>query len=90
MPPPTDHDRAEANRRVYARVGGLGLELIGTIAAMMAIGWLLDRWWGSWPWLFVSGAVVGIVGGLIKVVRDAGAVGRRVEQERQAHARRSR
>lgn len=37
-------------------------------------GWLLDRWLGTEPWLFLVFLALGIVAGLRNVVRAASAV----------------
>jgi F0F1-type ATP synthase assembly protein I len=81
MPPQTDRERVEALRRSLWRLSGLGIELIGAIVALMAIGWLLDRWLKTSPWFFVGGAVVGIVGGLFKAVREASAAERGAQED---------
>ncbi len=41
-------------------LGQTGIEMVAPIA----LGVLLDRWLGILPWLTVTGAVVGFVGGL--------------------------
>lgn len=35
------------------------LELMSAVGVWTGIGWLLDRWLGTWPWLLVGGAVLG-------------------------------
>jgi F0F1-type ATP synthase assembly protein I len=41
-------------------LGQTGVEMVAPIGA----GVLLDRWLGTMPWLTITGAVVGFVGGL--------------------------
>jgi F0F1-type ATP synthase assembly protein I len=35
------------------------VELMTAVGVWMAIGWLLDTWLGTWPWLMVIGAFLG-------------------------------
>lgn len=52
------------------RFATVGLELVGGVALFIALGYGLDRWIGSGPWGVLGGALLGIVGGLYKMVRD--------------------
>lgn len=36
-------------------------EFISAVLVWMGIGWLLDRWLGTDPWLLVAGIVLGFV-----------------------------
>ncbi|TVQ31023.1 MAG: AtpZ/AtpI family protein [Phycisphaeraceae bacterium] len=82
----SDRDRDEAYRRQLWRLSGIGLELVGSVGVMMLLGWLVDRWLGTAPWLLVSGAVVGVLLGLYNVIREVQKIahteteGRRREQ----------
>jgi F0F1-type ATP synthase assembly protein I len=42
----------------------MGVELIAGFLTWAGIGWLLDRWLGTGPWLLVIGALVGNAAGL--------------------------
>ncbi len=53
---------AEAYRQV-APFMGLGTELAASVAGMTLVGYFLDEHFGTSPWLLLSGAVVGLVGG---------------------------
>jgi ATP synthase protein I len=46
-----------------------GLSLFVTVASMCGLGWLLDRWLGTAPWLLVAGVVVGAIAGFYQFVR---------------------
>lgn len=35
------------------------VELMTAVGVWMGIGWLLDTWLGTWPWLMVAGAFLG-------------------------------
>ena len=42
----------------------LTIELMTAVGVWMGIGWLLDRWLGTWPWLLVAGAFLGFALGM--------------------------
>jgi len=46
-----------------------GLSLFVTVVSMCGVGWLLDRWLGTAPWLLVAGVVVGAIAGFYQFVR---------------------
>jgi ATP synthase protein I len=46
-----------------------GLVLFATVATFCGLGWLLDKWFGTEPWLLVIGIVVGSAAGLFEFVR---------------------
>ncbi|MBY0525992.1 MAG: AtpZ/AtpI family protein [Gemmataceae bacterium] len=49
---------------VYVVLGQVGLEMV----APVVLGLLLDHWLEWMPWLTVSGALVGLVGGVMHLV----------------------
>ena len=62
----------EKQSNVWAQVAyytGLGFILPGGLLAGYAIGWGLDRWLGSTPWLFLLFFVLGFAAGVLDVVR---------------------
>lgn len=62
------------------RLAGMGLELVGAIAGMLLLGWLLDRWLGTDPWLTIAGVAVGAVGGMYNFIRTAQRETRRANE----------
>jgi F0F1-type ATP synthase assembly protein I len=40
------------------------IELMTAVGVWMAIGWGLDTWLGTWPWLMVAGAFLGLTLGM--------------------------
>ena len=61
-------DDEDANRKsgvAYAAA----LTLFFSVATMTGVGWLLDRWFGTRPWLLVVGLLLGAVVGFIEFVR---------------------
>ncbi len=45
----------------------IGLELVVATAAGAFLGYLLDSWWGSRPWVMVVGLLLGAAAGLRSV-----------------------
>jgi ATP synthase protein I len=39
------------------------------VAAFCAVGWFLDKWLGTQPWLLITGIVLGSAAGLYEFVR---------------------
>ncbi len=61
-------DDQEANRKsgvAYAAA----LTLFSSVAALTGVGWLLDRWLGTRPWLLVAGLLLGAVAGFYEFIR---------------------
>jgi F0F1-type ATP synthase assembly protein I len=59
-----------------SKMSGMGLELVGAIGTMAVIGWLLDKWLGTDPWLIVTGLGVGLIAGMVRFFRTALSVTR--------------
>lgn len=49
----------------------MGTELVVGVAVGLFIGWQLDRWLGTWPWLLLLFFMLGFAGGLLNVIRGA-------------------
>jgi ATP synthase protein I len=68
-------EAAEAGRRGRADLSGggvvlrVGIEMAGTLAVGVAIGWGLDRWLGTGPWLLVVFFFLGAAAGILNVYR---------------------
>ena len=65
MPGP---DNEEANRKSGIAYGA-ALVLFSSVASLCGVGWLLDRWLGTKPWLLVIGIVLGAVAGFYQFIR---------------------
>lgn len=59
----------------------MGLQLAGAVVVFFFLGYWLDAQWQTKPWLSITGAVIGAVGGLTKFIRDAMQVGARDDRE---------
>lgn len=46
-----------------------GVEVVSALIAGLGLGWLLDRLFGTWPWLFLLFFVFGGVAGVLNVYR---------------------
>jgi ATP synthase protein I len=61
-------DNEEENRKsgiAYAAA----LTLFASVASLTGMGWLLDRWLGTSPWLLAFGIVLGAVAGFYQFFR---------------------
>jgi ATP synthase protein I len=47
----------------------VGVELLAALVVGGGIGWLLDRWLGTKPWLFLVFFILGFAAGLLNVYR---------------------
>jgi ATP synthase protein I len=52
-------------------MAGVGLEFAVAIALFGGIGWLLDRWLQTAPWLLILGVFLGFAAGLGIVIKLA-------------------
>jgi len=48
---------------------GAGLDLAVALLVFLAVGWQLDRWLGTRPWLFLAGALCGMAVGFYMLYR---------------------
>ena len=46
-----------------------GVEVVSALIVGILIGFLLDRWLGTWPWLFLVFFVAGSAAGILNVYR---------------------
>lgn len=53
----------------------VGIELTATLAVGVGIGWLLDRWLGTGPWLMVVFFFLGGAAGILNVYRAVKNIG---------------
>ena len=60
-------DQEENRKTGFAYAAGL--TLFASVAAFCGLGYLLDRWLGTQPWLLIAGIVIGSAVGLFEFVR---------------------
>jgi ATP synthase protein I len=85
---------AQAGRRPAQKSGGnpglqqglalgfrIGVELVTAVVVSVAIGWGIDRWLGTKPWVMLAMFFLGVAAGMLNVYRavtgTGGAVGYR-------------
>jgi ATP synthase protein I len=56
----------------------IGTELVAGIAVGVGIGWALDRWLGTKPWLMIAFFVLGAAAGMMNVFRAVAGLGSQV------------
>ena len=49
----------------------ISAELIGGVLAGGGLGWVLDKWLGTFPWLFILFFLLGSAAGIMNIVRQA-------------------
>jgi F0F1-type ATP synthase assembly protein I len=67
---PRQRSRTDQRRSLWSGLDQATLmsnELLAALFTWSAIGWLLDRWLGTGPWLLVAGALIGNAAGLYLV-----------------------
>jgi len=65
----------------WVRYSGIGLELAGATAGLALLGHWIDGRYGTAPWGILVGVVIGIVGGLFNLVREAFAAAREAKDD---------
>jgi ATP synthase protein I len=57
------------NFRKLAELSSIGLLLPSSIIVGLFLGYILDRWLGTHPWLLLVFTVLGVVSGLLSLFR---------------------
>lgn len=71
------HDPARDQLQLLWRIAGMAIMMSAEAAAGALLGWLVDRWAGTYPrWLTIGGAI-GITVGLVSFVAAAWRLSRR-------------
>jgi ATP synthase protein I len=65
MPETPDQETNRKSGIAYAAA----LTLFAAVASFCGLGWLLDNWLGTKPWLLIAGIVLGSAVGLFEFVR---------------------
>jgi ATP synthase protein I len=71
-----------AEGKGYAFAIRVSIELVSTLAVGLLIGWALDRWLGTGPWLLIAGLFLGAAAGALNVYRLSATIfpDRKVEE----------
>ena len=72
--PASDRDRKSFadSVRVLGALSTVGFSFVLAIVLGAAIGYFLDKWLGTSPWLFFLFFVIGLAAGILNVYRTAG------------------
>ncbi len=62
-------DEKDNENRKSGLAYAAALSLFFTVATLLGLGWLLDRWLGTSPWLMVVGIILGSVLGIYEFIR---------------------
>lgn len=65
MPTEDPHETNQKSGLAYAAA----LSLFASVVSGLIVGWLLDRWLGTGPWLLVTGLVLGAAAGFYELIR---------------------
>ena len=49
----------------------LGTELVAAVAVGTIIGFILDNWFGTKPWLILIFFFIGVIAGIMNVIKSA-------------------
>ena len=60
-------DQEENRKAGFAYAAGI--TLFASVVSFCALGWLLDKWLGTDPWLLIIGIVLGSAVGLFEFIR---------------------
>ena len=60
-------DQEENRKAGFAYAAGI--TLFASVVSFCALGWVLDKWLGTDPWLLIIGIVLGSAVGLFEFVR---------------------
>jgi ATP synthase protein I len=73
--------RRELERTAVGRAWRLTVEMVAALVVGLGIGWGLDRWLGTGPWLLLVFLLLGAATGIWNAVKTAAAIGRAAENE---------
>jgi len=74
-------DKSSGHMGVLGTVGTIGMQLVAATFVGLAMGYFLDKWLGTDPWLLIIFLLLGIVTGFRDVYREAMRLQRRSEEE---------
>lgn len=68
-------EQGERSEDGFGLAWRIGLELVSALIVGVGIGYMLDRWLGTKPWLLILFFVLGSAAGLLNVFRAAKGLG---------------
>ena len=63
-----DENKEDTNRKTGIAYAA-AFSLFAAVVSGLLLGWLLDRWLGTKPWLLVAGVTLGSVAGFYEFIR---------------------
>ena len=69
-----EEDKDETNVKSGIAYGA-ALSLFAAVVGGLLVGWLLDRWLGTRPWLLVVGLILGAAAGFYEFIRTTSKLG---------------
>lgn len=70
----TNRDEQDINRK-SAVVYGAITSLVISIISFLLLGWALDRWLKTGPWILVGGIILGTIVGFVQFIRAMSRIG---------------
>jgi F0F1-type ATP synthase assembly protein I len=55
----------------WMKLSGLGVELAAAIGGFTLAGYFWDRHFGTGPWGVLTGAILGLIGGMYNLIRQS-------------------
>jgi ATP synthase protein I len=81
-PTPESRSKDGAGDRSGMAIGlRLSAELIAGLLFGLAVGWGLDRWLGTAPWLLLVFMLLGVAAGILNVIRAGNRANERADKE---------
>lgn len=81
---PDESQSEKANPKAYALGMRVALEMIAAFIGGGAIGWFLDSWLGTSPWMLILWVALGFAAGIRSAIRVTQMAERTAEDDRNA------
>jgi F0F1-type ATP synthase assembly protein I len=62
------YNTSAKGRRQNLRLAAVGIEFVSTILGLLIVGYILDTYFHTTPWLGVSGLVLGMFLGIYRLI----------------------
>jgi F0F1-type ATP synthase assembly protein I len=67
--PDRDPGKVDLPFAKYAKYLAIGLEIPSAIVGSLIVGYLIDRWLGTSPWVTIVASVAGFVGAVVRLTQ---------------------
>lgn len=57
-------------RASWTRLSSIGFELVAAVGGFILVGYWWDRHFGTAPWGLLTGALLGLIGGMYNLIRQ--------------------